>query len=97
MDLHRKLNALNEDILSLERRISAFVRQSEAMQRLHQANGIGEITASAMVATVGNAAEFKNSRRLAAWLGLVPRQYTTGGKIRLGRIQRRAINTFERS
>jgi transposase len=86
MDLHRKLKALNEDILSLEKRISAFVRENEAMQRLHQANGIGEITASAMVATVGNAAEFKNGRRLAAWLGLVPRQYSTGGKIRLGRI-----------
>ena len=88
-DLHLKLKALNEDILSLERRISAFVRESDAMQRIHEAPGIGEITASAVVATVGNAADFKNGRQFAAWLGLVPRQYSTGGKTILGRITKK--------
>lgn len=84
--LHLKLLALNEDILALERRISAQIRLSEPMQRVHQVLGVGEITASAVVATIGNAAEFKNGRHLAAWLGIVPKQYSTGGKTVLGRI-----------
>ena len=57
----------------------------EQMER----HGIGPITASAFVATVGDAKEFSNGRQFAAWLGLVPRQYSTGGKTRLGRITRR--------
>jgi transposase len=51
--------------------------------------GIGPITASALVATVGNGRDFKNGRQFAAWLGLVPRQYSTGGKTRLGHITKR--------
>ena len=47
------------------------------------------LTASALVATVGNAHDFKNGRQFAAWLGLVPRQYSTGGKTRLGHITKR--------
>ena len=49
----------------------------------------GPLTASAIIASVGNAHEFKNGRQFAAWLGLVPRQYSTGGKTRLGHITRR--------
>jgi transposase len=86
VDLHSKLRALNEDILSLDRKISAQIRMSDAMQRVHQIFGVGEITASAVVATVGNAADFKNGRQFAAWLGLAPKQFTTGGHIKLGRI-----------
>ncbi len=85
-DLHTKLRQLNDEILSLERRISAMIRQSDAMKRVYEVPGVGEITASAIVATVGNAAEFKNGRQFAAWLGLVPKQYSTGGKTVLGRI-----------
>ena len=51
--------------------------------------GVGATTALAIVATVGNAREFKNGRQFAAWLGLVPGQYSTGGKARLGRITKR--------
>jgi transposase len=85
-DMLWKLRALNEDILSLDRKVAATVRQSDAMQRIHEILGVGEITASATVATVGNATDFKNGRQFAAWLGLVPRQYSTGGKTILGRI-----------
>jgi len=52
----------------------------EACQRLAQLAGIGPLTATALVAAVGNAATFKNGRQFAAWLGLVPRQHSTGGK-----------------
>ena len=51
-----------------------------------QLMGVGEVTATALVAMVGNAREFGSGRQLAAWLGLVPGQYSSGGKARLGRI-----------
>ena len=51
-----------------------------------QLQGIGSTTASALVSTIGNARDFKNGRQLAAWLGLVPGQYSSGGKTRLGGI-----------
>ena len=51
--------------------------------------GIGPITATALLASVGDPKQFKNGRQFAAWLGLTPRQHTTGGKIRLGRITKK--------
>jgi transposase len=51
--------------------------------------GVGALTASAIVATIGDGRAFKSGRQFAAWLGLVPRQYSTGGKFRLGRISKR--------
>ena len=51
--------------------------------------GIGAITATALLASAGDPKQFKNGRQFAAWLGLTPRQYTTGGKIRLGRITKK--------
>ena len=63
IDLHSRLRALNEDILSLERRISAQVRLSGPMQRVHEIPGVGAITASAVVATVGNATDFEIGRQ----------------------------------
>ncbi len=54
-----------------------------------QIRGIGPTTALAIVATVGDAREFRNGRQFAAWIGLVPRQYSTGGKTRLGHISKR--------
>lgn len=64
----------------LELQIKLWHKESESSQRLEAIPGIGPTTASAIVATVGNAAEFKNGRRFAAWLGLVPRQHSSGGK-----------------
>jgi transposase len=58
-------------------------RQNEDSRRLERIGGIGPLTASAYVASVGNAKGFKNGRQVAAWLGIVPRQDSTGGKTRL--------------
>lgn len=55
-------------------------QNSEASKKLATVPGFGPITASAIVATVGNAKEFKNGRQLSAWLGLVPKQHSSGGK-----------------
>jgi transposase len=84
-----RIRALDEDILAYDRRIDAQVRDSEPMQRIGELCGVGPITASAIVASVGDAKLFKNGRQFAAWLGLVPRQYSTGGKPILGRITKR--------
>lgn len=76
-------------ILAYERKITALNKENTATQRLQHIQGIGPLTASAVVATVGNARLFKNGRQFAAWLGLTPREYSTGGKPRLGRISKR--------
>jgi transposase len=69
-----------------EARIAAHAHQDERCMRLRAIIGIGPMTADAAVATVGNAREFKQGRQLAAWLGLVPTQHSSGGKARLGEI-----------
>ena len=67
-------------------RIQAHAREDERCVRLRAIIGIGPITADAAVATVGNAREFKQGRQMAAWLGLVPTQHSSGGHARLGEI-----------
>lgn len=64
----------------LEKKIRLLCRQNEACQRLLSVPGVGELTATAMVAAVPNASEFKNGRHMSAWLGLVPRQSSSGEK-----------------
>lgn len=64
-------------------------RDNEASRKLEAIPGIGPITASAIVATMGNASEFKNGRQLAAWLGLVPKQHSSGAKQTLLGISKR--------
>lgn len=71
---------LDRQVLELEREIKTWHRTSPASCKLEQIPGIGPITATAMVASIGNARQFANGRQLAAWLGLVPRQHSTGGK-----------------
>ena len=80
----------------LEARLSAYAEQiaaqakhSESAKRLQTIAGVGPTTASAFVATVGAPQEFRNGRQFAAWLGLTPKQHSTGGKTRLGRITKR--------
>lgn len=73
----------------LELQIKLWHRDNEASRKLEAIPGIGPITASAIVATVGNATEFKNGRQLAAWLGLVPKQHSSGGKQTLLGISKR--------
>ncbi|MGK0168653.1 MAG: transposase [Gammaproteobacteria bacterium] len=75
--------------MELEQQIVRWHRSSAASRRLAQIPGIGPLTASALVATSGNALHFKNGRQLAAWLGLVPRQHSTGGKPMLLGISKR--------
>jgi len=87
-DLLEHVRELDARILGYERQIQAHVRSSEPAQRAQTQMGVGAITASAIVASVGEAREFKNGRQFAAWLGLVPRQHSTGGKTRLGQITR---------
>jgi transposase len=88
-DLRSHLGTLDERIAAYDRELQAQARQSEAAQRLMQIRGIGPITAVAIVATVGNARDFESGRQFAAWLGLTPRQHSSGGKQRLGHISRR--------
>jgi transposase len=88
-DLLEHIELLSTRILQYERDIEAHVRQNELAQRAQTRSGIGPMTASAIVASVGNGRDFKNGRQFAAWLGLVPRQYSTGGKTRLGHITKR--------
>lgn len=89
LEVNERILDLDVRILAYDRRIEALARQSEAAQRLMAIPGIGPVTATAIVATVSHAMDFKNGRQFAAWLGLVPRQYSTGGKTRLGRITKR--------
>jgi transposase len=72
--------ALDQCLEETERKIRQVFERSEACQRLAQMEGIGPLTATALVAAVGDATTFKNGRQLAAWLGLVPRQHSSGGK-----------------
>jgi transposase len=88
-DLADRLRALDERIITYDRRVAPVARQTEPAQRLMQVPGVGPVTATALVATVGDACAFKNGRQFAAWLGLVPRQHSSGGTRRLGRITKR--------
>jgi transposase len=90
-DVWQRYRTTCEEVLSADRKISALARESEQASRLMTIPGIGELSATAMVASV-DPKQFENSRQVAAWLGLTPRQYTTGGHIRLGRITKQGDN-----
>lgn len=87
--LGEHLKELNRHTKELEVQIQRWHRENAASKKLAQTHGIGPITASALVASVGNATNFENSRQLAAWLGLVPRQHSSGGKQNLLGISKR--------
>jgi transposase len=76
-------------ILDLDRQILLSHRSSEVSKRLATIPGIGPLAASALAATIGDAGVFRSGRALSAWLGLVPRQNSSGGKERLGGISKR--------
>jgi transposase len=80
---------LDRQVKELEVQIQTWHRENPDSQRLEKIPGIGPLTASALVASIGNAANFANGRQLAAWLGLVPRQASSGGKERLLGISKR--------
>lgn len=87
---------IQERITHLERAIKQWHRSDEQSRRLADVPGIGPITASAIIATVGDVKAFKSARHFAAWLGLVPRQHSTGGKPRLGSISKRGDGYLRR-
>jgi transposase len=88
-DLRAHLAYLDERIGRYEQQLVALAKQHEPARRIQQLTGVGPLTASAITASIATGHEFANGRQFAAWLGLVPRQYSTGGKTRLGRITKR--------
>ena len=84
--LAAQLAVVKEHILENDRRVRASARETELGRRLMEVPGVGSLLASAFVATVADPAAFKTGRDLAAWIGLVPKQNSSGGKDRLGSI-----------
>ncbi len=87
---------LNEELNDIESRIQRFLQkihqhrdQDDRVKRVMEIEGLGPISASAIVTAVGNAKQFKNGRDMAAWIGLVPTQHSSGGKEKLGGISKR--------
>jgi transposase len=85
-DLLSEVSRLDERIAQYDRHVRTIAKGNEPVQQLMQLPGVAETTATALVATIGRGQDFRNGRQLAAWLGLVPGQYSSGGKQRLGRI-----------
>jgi transposase len=88
-ELQEELKTLQQDIDTVSERIEREVRQDEDGRRLLEVPGIGPLTASALIAAVAGARQFRNGRQMAAFLGLVPRQHSSGGKSRLLGIHKR--------
>lgn len=88
-DLVNRIHDINAEVLRYDRKIYALSHQMKDAQKLMTIPGVGEHTATAIVATVSEGKQFQTSRQFAAWIGLVPRQYTTGGHVQLGRISKR--------
>ncbi len=91
-----QLRMVQAQISGLEKKLTVWHRANEASRRLEAIPGVGVITATALVATIGDASQFRSGRQLAAWLGLVPRQHSSGGKERLGRISKRGDGYLRR-
>lgn len=88
-DLAVRLTDLEARIDALNKRIDAWSKQDSTAKALLELCGVGSVTASAVVATAGEVSVFKNGRQFAAWLGLVPKQNSSGGKTQLGAITKR--------
>jgi transposase len=84
--LARQYVTITAEVGAIDKRIHAWHRTCEESRRLEEIPGIGPIVATALVAEIGDWREFRSGRSLAAWIGLVPKQHTTGGKDKLGSI-----------
>jgi transposase len=84
-----RIKALSENMQAIEKRLGLQLRQDPQMQRINQIAGVGLLTATAAIATMGEASAFKSGREFCAWLGLVPTQNGSGGKVQLGAISKR--------
>jgi transposase len=85
-DLLSELTRLDERIALYDRHIAQMASEDTRARQLMRLRGVGQTTATALLAMIGNGHEFKCGRQFAAWLGLVPSQYSSGGKARLGHI-----------
>ncbi len=83
------LGKIDQQIAQIEQRLQAWMQQDKACKMIGEIPGVGLLTATAAIATMGNASAFKSGREFAAWLGLVPGQTGTGGRIRLLGISKR--------
>lgn len=88
-ELYDLFRDLDRRIASFDKKIDRVFRESEACQRIAKIKGIGPKTATAVIAAIGNGSEFKNGRHLAAWVGLVPRQFSSGDRTVLMGISKR--------
>ena len=88
---------MDAQIDAIEAKIATWHKANPTSQRLATIPGIGPLIASAITATVADAAAFRSGREFAAWLGLTPRQKSTGGKQRLGRITRKGDQYLRRT
>lgn len=85
-DLLSEVSRLDERVAQYDEHIASVAKADTAVQQLMQLPGVGPTTATALVSTIGRGHDFSNGRQLSAWLGLVPGQYSSGGKQRLGHI-----------
>jgi transposase len=76
----KRIDGLQDDIDHIGQRLRTMLKEDRQMQAIHQIPGVGELTASALVAAVGDFSTFKSGRQFASWVGLTPRQVGTGGK-----------------
>lgn len=84
-----RIQALSQDIQLIEKRLGLQLKEDAQMRRIARIPGVGLLTATAAIATMGQASAFKSGREFCAWLGLVPKQTGSGGRVRLGGISRR--------
>ena len=94
--LYEELTAHDRAIKTKEEQVETLLAPMDEYRRIQEVPGIGPITGSVLVSTVGNAAQFKNGRQMAAWIGLTPKQYASGDSSRLGGISKRGNNTLRR-
>jgi transposase len=87
--LYAELCSIDERITAIERRIQQTFHREEACQKIAEVEGVGPVIATAIVAAIADGKAFRNGRQLAAWLGLVPRQHSSGDKQRLLGISKR--------
>src|ERR1035438_7044373 len=87
--LGAQLRTLKAQILQFDRLIMAWHRSNQASRRLDDIPGVGPVLATALVATVADPIAFRSGRNFSAWIGIVPRQHSSGGKDRLGSISKR--------
>src|ERR1700716_4634911 len=89
-----QLLSLKRQILEFDRMIMAWHRSNQTSKRLHCIPGVGPMLATALVASVADPRTFRSGRNFSAWIGLVPKQHSSGGKDRLGSRRKKGDPSF---